>query len=169
MRSIVKYAAFTAGLVIIFKLTIYISGNAVTKLGSYSNLLSLIIIFPMVFIALKNMRDKQLGGYIRTGTAMKGGLGFAAVLSAILALYTYINFAFIDHETLPFILNEADKMAIEQKMNAKQIDEMRNTWTEFYAPFKQATLALLQTMIAASLIAFICSTFVVRNPPSEMN
>ena len=169
MRPTVKYAAFTAGLVIVFKLTVYISGNAITKLGSYSNLLSLLIIFPMVFITLKSMRDKELGGYMRTGTAMKAGLGFAAVLSVLLALYTYINFAFIDHETLPYILNEADKLAIEQKMDARQIDEMRSTWKEFYSPFKQATLALLQTIIATSLMAFICSTFVVRNPPNEMN
>ncbi len=169
MKSVANYAALTAGLIIIFKLTIYISGNTVTKLGGYSNLLSILIIVPMIFIALKNLRNKKLGGYMGTGTAMKAGVGFAAVLSVLLAIFTYVYFAFIDQKTLPYMLNEANKLGIEQKMEVKQIDEMRNTWIAFYSPFKQATLALLQTMIAVALLAFMCSTFVVKNPPDEMN
>src|ERR1051326_4196369 len=79
MRSIFKYALIAASLVIATKLIIFFTHSLFTAIGIYSGLFSLFLISIPLFLAVKNRRDNELGGYISFKEIAKVGLGISVI------------------------------------------------------------------------------------------
>ena len=79
-------------LVIIFKLIIVLGGYGLTKFGFlFSHIVTVLAIFPFVFIAIKLTRDDR-EGIISGKDALKAGLRMLVVAAIITSVYNYIEF-----------------------------------------------------------------------------
>jgi|GEM_PF-4489360 len=167
MPKTVKYGIVIAGVNIVWILSIYYSHNQFTRVGLYSFLISLLFFFPVLFKAIKDKRDNELNGFMTLNTCMKTGMTVTIVCAMIMAVFYYVYFKFIDHEIIPFYMKEGE-MAVKSNPKFK-IEDIELAVNSMFSPFKQATVALIRYTIAGALFSFICSTFLVRQPPENLN
>ena len=167
MKSILKYALIAAGLVIAAKLIIFFTHTQFTGIGIYSGLFSLFLISVPLFMAVKNRRDKELGGYISLMEIAKIGLGIAVITGLIIAVFTYMYYKFIDHEILSHLIEQTKQLGIEQKRTQAEIDTELKALNDFYEPFHQATGVLTGILISGIVFSLIASTFLLKNPQNR--
>jgi len=167
MKSLSRYSLLASFLVIATKLFVYFTHSQFTKFGIYSGLISLLLIIAPLFLAIKNKRDKEQGGYITLKEVMKTGLFIAVITGMLNALFIFFYYKFIDHETLAQLIEQTESFMKKANNTQSEIDIQIISLKEFYSPFKQATGVLTGILIAGILLSFICSTFLVKNPPSN--
>jgi hypothetical protein len=79
--------------VIIFKLFILLGGYTLTRFGfNYSNIVSIFLIIPFFIVAIRQVREKELGGLIGGKEAVRIALTVLAVGAVIVSIYNYIEF-----------------------------------------------------------------------------
>jgi len=126
----------------------------------------LLIIVPL-YLAIKSKRDKELGGFITLKEVMKTGLCIAVVTGLLNAVFIFLYYKFIDHETLEQLVIQTKDFMHKANNSQRDINLQIIALKEFYSPFKQATGVLTGVLVAGIILSFICSTFLVKNPPSN--
>ncbi|HOZ87063.1 MAG TPA: DUF4199 domain-containing protein [Bacteroidia bacterium] len=82
--------SFTA---IVFKLVILLGGFTLTKFGFYySNIISVFLMIPFLFLAIYLVRKKEPAGNIRGREAMRVAMTVVAVGAVMLSVYNYAAF-----------------------------------------------------------------------------
>jgi len=93
-RSIQLGIAYSL-LVILYKLTIILTGNALSRFGFYfSNIVGVLFIIPFIIYTIKLTRNDN-GGYIGGKEALKAGFLMAVIAAVILSIYNYIEFEWV--------------------------------------------------------------------------
>lgn len=163
----VTYGIAVALASILWLLGIFFTDSQFTKLGMYSFLISLLFMFPALYLAIKDKRDREQGGVISLGTCIRTGMTASVVCAMLMGLFYYIYFRFIDHGVVPFYLKEAAAAAGSDPKYDPH--EMETAIRSMFSPFRQATMAIIRYLVAGFLFSFICSTFLVRHPSEDMN
>lgn len=166
MKSTIKYSLSAALIVIAIKLIIYFSHLQLTPVGVFLSIFSLVLMGIPLALAMKNKRENELNGFLTLKQAMRVGLGISIIAGIIVGLFAYIQFRFIDHDTLPMILEKTITDMHKENAVQSQIDNEIIFKKDFYSPFNQAKGALIGVLGAGFLISFISSTFLIKNPPT---
>lgn len=167
MKSALKYSLLAAFIVIATKLIVFFTHSQFKNFGIFSGLISLVLIVVPVFLAIKNKRDKELGGFITLKEVMKTGLFIGVVAGLLNAAFIFFYYKYIDHETLAHLIEQTESVMHKANSPQSEIDVTIISLQEFYAPFRQATGVLTGILTAGIILSFICSTFLVKNPPPE--
>jgi hypothetical protein len=169
ISSSIKYALLAALLVIGCKLIVFFTHSQFTKFGIFSGLISLFLIVVPLFLAIKNKRDKEPGGCITLKEVMKTGLFIAVIAGLLNSVFIFFYYKFIDHETLAQLIVQTESAMHKANTSQSEIDVTIINLQEFYAPFRQATGVLTGVLVAGIFLSFICSSFLVKNPPQDKN
>jgi|ERR1035437_3904616 uncharacterized membrane protein (DUF106 family) len=169
MKSSLKYSLLAAFLVITTKLIVFYTHSQFTNFGIFSGLTSLFLIIVPLFLAIKDKRDKDPGGFITLKEVMKTGLFVAVVAGLLNSVFIFFYYRFIDHETLSELIEQTQSVMHKAKTSQSEIDVTIINLQEFYSPFKQATGVLTGVLVAGIILSFVCSTFLVKNPPQDNN
>jgi hypothetical protein len=138
--------ALFAGLVyslvaIIFKLTILLGGFTLTKFGFYySNIVSVFLMIPFLFIAIYLVREKDRGGFITTKEAFRIALTVVALGALIISVYNYLAFNWKFKEIAEEYYNGKDFLARLTEQQIKNPDKLKVT--DFPAIIKDQIAAL---------------------------
>lgn len=92
---------------------IYMSKHSELEGGTRSMIigyLSMLVAFSLIFVAVKNYRDKENGGLITFGKALKMGLLIALIGSTMYV----ITWAMVYHNFMPDFMDRYTAQAIEQ-------------------------------------------------------
>ena len=116
---------------------IYMNNNPEAKMGAGSMIigyLSMLVAFSLIFVAVKNYRDKQNGGVISFGKAFKIGLLIALIGSTMYVimwalLYNFYMPDFMDRYCAQMIEN-AKPTSSPAKI--QELTEQMNTQKEMY-------------------------------------
>lgn len=168
MNKRVLFTAFAYCIfVIIFKLIILLGGFTLTRFGFYySHVVSVFLVIPFMIIAIKLIRDKDLGGKIGGREAIKVALGVAGVAIIILSVYNYIEFEwklkelskqyYASEEYLSFLKRNPK---IKPELYPKIIEEN----TIGLSSFRAVTAKLFSFLIISSGSAFITAVFMKKS------
>jgi len=92
-KRVLLIALIYSVLVIIYKLYIVLGGYQLTRFGFYySHIVSVFAIIPFIVKAIKQVRDKDMGGFISGRVALAVGMNVAFIALVILSAYQYIEF-----------------------------------------------------------------------------
>ena len=159
------YAAF----VILFKLYIILGGYATGKFGFYySNIVSVILILPFYFLALRHIRKSDYNGIISGKECMRHALTVFAVAVVVISFYNYYEFVtygqamaedyYRSDEFLKFMKTQKNlKVEDYPKIIEDQIVQSKSS------AFKATTGKLFTYLIIGLSGAFIVSTFMKSN------
>jgi Protein of unknown function (DUF4199) len=128
---------------------------------------SMLLAFSLIFVAIKNQRDKHLGGFISFGTAFKTGLFITLIASTIYVitwLIVYFNFLpdFGD-KYVEYTINKMKASNAPQAEIDKYVVEMKQFGETYDNPFFNALLTYSEIIPVGLIITLLCSFILKRN------
>lgn len=165
----VAFALIYSLLVIAFKLFVFHAGLQMTKLGTYSHILSLLAMTPFVFVLVFLLR-KERGGEVSGKVALKHALIFVSMSAVILSVFNYVFFEReLSTYIVQYIQTEVPKSIQEQAqktgkpVSAAAMDKMINENIQNLSAFKDTTSKLFGIIIYGIFSSFVVSIFLRRN------
>lgn len=120
----------------------------------------MLLAFSVIFVAIKNYRDKHLGGYISFGKAFGIGMGITLIASVLytitwLILLQTVIPDFMDKYVAMQLeeLRKAGKSAVEIQKHAKEMAQYQEMYKTWYGRALATVIEPLPVGIIVSLIA----------------
>lgn len=112
MKKLILTYGSIAGIIVaaLMALSIAFKEKMALTTGMIFGYASMLIAFVMIFIAVKQYRDSQLGGSISFGKAFLIGLGITLIASTIYALTWELEYRFL----YPDFMDQYNKQALDQ-------------------------------------------------------
>jgi len=159
--------------VIIFKLYILLGGYTLTKFGFYySNIVGVFLIVPFYWLAIKQVRDRDMNGIIGGREAVRISLMVLAVAVVVLSVYNYIEFTWKYKDISIQYYNSEEYLAILKGMQAKFPDKIKtenfpkiiNEQIGALSAMKATTGKIFPLLLIGLSGAFIVSALMKRSP-----
>jgi hypothetical protein len=152
---------------ILFKLYIIYGGYALTRFGFfYSHVIAVVLIIPFYYLAVKNQRDREMGGFIGGREAIRAALGVFAVGAVIASVYNYLEYEYSgkdlaigyynSEQFTDYLLKKNVKPRDFDKIIAEQVANSKD------AGFKATTGKLFSMLIIGVSGALIVGTLMRR-------
>lgn len=175
MKKIVLVFGLISGLVVSTIMgfsMIYMSKNPDLKMGASSMVvgyLSMLLAFSLIFVAIKNYRDKQNGGVINFGKAFGMGLLIALIASTMYV----IMWAIVYNNFMPDYMDKYCAQMIEEARATstpaqlqQTIDQM-NKYKEMYKnPIFFALFTYMEILPVGLLVSLVAALILKRKNPT---
>lgn len=126
---------------------------------------SMLIAFSLVFVGIKNYRDKYNGGVISFGKAFKTGMLIVLIASTMYVIAWLVDyFYFIPdfaEKYAAHMLNELKASGASQEEIAKQTQEMADFSRMYKNPFFNAMMTYVE-ILPVGLIVTLISSFILK-------
>lgn len=139
--------------------------------GMIYGYLSMLLAFSMIFVAVKNYRDKYNGGSITFGKAFKIGLGITVIASTVYVVVWLIDYFYF----FPDFMEKYGEMVIKKMEKsgeaAKVIEEKRKEMKEFKVmydnPFFNAMITYTEILPVGLIMSLIGAAVLKRKPKPD--
>lgn len=172
MKNIIwKYGLLSGGLLLILMYGSFIlQGDEMDfSRGEIYGYATMIISLSMIFVGVKNYRDKNMGGVISFGKAFTTGLYIALIASAIYV----IAWMFYSHFFAQDFMEQYYQYSVEQVQNsglsAQEVDEKITEMERFKEMYKNPFVKMGFTFIEIfpiALIVALISAFILKKKPA---
>jgi hypothetical protein len=126
----------------------------------------MLIAFSLVFIGIRNYRDKYNGGVISFGKAFKIGMLIVLIASTIYVIAWLIDYFFFipdfAEKLSASMLNELKASGASQMEIDKQTKEMANFVTMYKNPFYNAMMTYVEILPVGLIVTLISSLILKR-------
>ena len=131
---------------------------------------SMLIAFSLVYVGIRNYRDKYNGGVISFGKAFKIGIMIVLISSTIFVLVWLIDYYFFIPDYMEkYSAHELDKLkasGASQVEIDKQAKELAEFAKMFKNPFFNAMLTYAEILPVGVIVTLISSIILKRKTPS---
>lgn len=145
----------------------YCEGNVDFETSMLIGYASMLIAFSLVFVGIKNYRDKYNGGIISFGKALKIGIMIVLIASTIYVIAWLIDYFFFIPEFLEkystHVLEELKASGATQIEIDKQVEEMANFGKMYQNPFFNAMMTYMEILPVGLVVTLISSLVLKRN------
>ena len=175
MKRVVLVFGLLSGLIVAALMAINIFlcyDGQVMNMGTGSMIigfLSMIIAFSLIYVAIKNYRDKQSGGYISFGKAFKIGLIIALIASTMYVLVWAImyNFFFPDFMEVysQQVLDKAAANSTPVELEQKKVEMAQ--YKEWYKNPVFFTLLTYTEILPVGIVVALISALILKRKRKE--
>jgi amino acid transporter len=134
---------------------------------------SMLLAFSLVFVGIRNYRDKYNGGVISFGKAFKTGSMIVLIASTIYVVAWLIDYFFFIPDFLEkysaHMLNELKASGASQVEIDKQTKEMAGFATMYKNPFFNAMMTYMEILPVGLVVTLISSLLLKRKPAKNQN
>lgn len=168
-KKALLYGLSYAVLVILFKLFILLSGNALTTFGYfYSNITAVFFILPFYYVLLRSIRQTSDTGALAGREAFRLCLTLMAVALILISVYHYIEFSMVGqtlaetyyHSDTFLQFLQSQKNITPDKYDLIISEQIKNAGS---SAFKATTGKLVSYLFIGISGAFIVSVFMKRS------
>lgn len=168
MTRIILIFGVAAGLIVAVPMCLLVAnaepGSAATS--HFTGYLIMLLALSLVFLGVKRLRDRELGGVIRFVPALLVGLGISAVASMIYVIGWEVTLAVTDFAFIDSYSNAAVEAARTKGQTAAEIEALIAQMAEFreqYAnPFFRLPVTFIEIFPVGLLVSLI-SAALLRN------
>ncbi len=162
VNTAMKYGLMAGVLLIILTVVFYMM-NYMPK-GAL-NVFPYLIIGGFIIYGCINYRDKECGGFLSYGSAVKTGVLIALFASIIFAAYSYIFYQFIDPAYVEVIMTAQEEALLEKNLPQETIDMQMEMTRKFMTPMLISLFTIVGFLIFGLVISLITSIFVKKEKP----
>lgn len=145
----------------------YCEGNVDFETSMLIGYASMLIAFSLVFVGIKNYRDKYNGGIISFGKAFKIGIMIVLIASTIYVIAWLIDYFFFIPEFLEkystHVLEELKASGATQLEIDKQVEGMASFGKMYQNPFFNAMMTYMEILPVGIIVTLISSLILKRN------
>jgi hypothetical protein len=168
MSRIILIFGSAAGLIVAVPMCLLVAnaepGSAATS--HFTGYLIMVLALSLVFLGVKRLRDRELGGAIRFVPALLAGLGISAVAGVIYVIGWEITLAVTDFAFVDSYSNAAVEAARAKGASAAEVEAVIAKMDEFrrqYAnPFFRLPVTFIEIFPVGLLISLV-SAALLRN------
>ena len=168
MPRIILSFGVVAGLVVAVPMCLLVAnaepGSAATS--HFTGYLIMLLALSLVFLGVKRLRDRELGGAIRFVPALLAGLGISAVASVIYVIGWEITLAVTDFAFIDAYSNAAVEAARAKGASAAEVEAVIAKMAEFRQQYANPLFRLPVTFIEifpVGLLVSLISAALLRN------
>ncbi len=158
-----KYAVITALASFIFSIIIYVTHM---YLNSWIQWVGLIILLVGLVFAVRERRDKELGGYITFGEAFVAGFLFCMILAVFSVLMNLLMTQVIAPDMMTEILKNTEQKLLDGGMSDEQVEMAMKYTKMFTTPTAQVIFGLLFTAFFGAILSLIVAAIFKKNNPN---
>lgn len=176
MKKIIIVHGLIAGLVvsvIMLCMLLYLShckGNVDYDTSMLVGYASMLIAFSLVFVGIRNYRDKYNGGVISFGKAFKIGITITLIASTVYAIAWLIDYYFFIPDFFEnysaHMLNELKANGASQQEIADKTKEMADMVIMLKNPLINAMVAYME-ILPVGLIVTLISSFILKRKTAK--
>jgi hypothetical protein len=168
MSRIILIFGTVAGLVVAVPMCLLVAnadpGSAATS--HFTGYLIMLLALSLVFVGVKRLRDRELGGVIRFVPALLAGLGISAVAGVIYVIGWEITLAVTDFAFVDSYSNAAIEAARARGASASEVAAVVAKMNEFRQQYANPLFRLPVTFIEifpVGLLVSLISAALLRN------
>lgn len=143
----------------------YCAGNVDYGTSMVIGYASMLIAFSLVFVGIRNYRDKYNGGVISFGKAFKTGLLMVLIASTVYVMAWLIDYSFFVPDFMEkysaHMLGELKQSGASGAEIAKQTREMADFARMYQNPFFNALMTYAEILPVGLIVALI-SSFILK-------
>jgi hypothetical protein len=168
MSRIILIFGTVAGLIVAVPMCLLVAnaepGSAATS--HFTGYLIMLLALSLVFVGVKRLRDRELGGVIRFVPALLAGLGISAVAGVIYVIGWEITLAVTDFAFIDSYSNAAIEAARAKGASAAEVEAVAAKMGEFRQQYANPFFRLPVTFIEifpVGLVVSLISAALLRN------
>ena len=168
MSRIILIFGVAAGLIVAVPMCLLVAnaepGSAATS--HFTGYLIMLLALSLVFLGVKRLRDRELGGVIRFVPALLAGLGISAVASVIYVIGWEITLAITDFSFIDTYSNAAVEAARAKGASAAEVEAVVAQMAEFRQQYANPLFRLPVTFIEifpVGLLVSLITAALLRN------
>lgn len=170
MKKIVLVCGLIAGAIVTIMMvisTIVLNKNETSQGSLWLGYTSMILAFSLIFVGIKNYRDKQNNGVIGFGKAFKIGLYITLIASTIYVLAWLVEY----YVLIPDFMDKYTNSIIQQMKNsaatAADITKKMQEMESYRQMYKNPLFVILLTyveILPVGLIVCLIAAFILKKP-----
>jgi hypothetical protein len=142
---------------IVYSLIMYFLDIYLNNIQGYIFILVQIVI---LYFLVKLYRDNFMHGMITFGQALGAGVVICLYYSIIIAIFTYILYAFIDTNLIDKMLAMAEEKLLDRGLSQSQIDAGMSVQSKIMKPGFIAPMSIFGNMFQGLIMSLIVAAFV---------
>ena len=166
MKPELKYGLLNSAGICLWVLLEYALGFHTTKMaiGQYTGYFSNIIPITMLFLAIRERRDKFNGGTLTFGQGMKTGILISLITAVIATIFMYFYYTAINPHFVELGIEFEKNKLIQSGMSEADIAARLESMKAMYGlPFQLGAILVL-TPVVGSVYSAIISAILRRKP-----
>jgi len=168
MRKNVFLFGAIAGLISISWGLFACAGNIGFENGELYGYAVMLLAFSMIFVSIKNFRDKKNGGAITFGKAFRMGLGMTLVASTVYVviwlIYYYSSGTNFFGEYMAYYTKELKESGASEAMIESQMAEMKKFAEMYKNPLFNALFTYMEILPVGLLVSLLAAAIMRRKP-----
>lgn len=167
MNTVLRYGTLIFILNTLFVLVLYTLGFHNEKIEHSQAISWLMFLIPSVltFLGIKEIRDKENGGYLSYGRCFKPGFLMVLISSIPYSLFIYVYYTIINPESLEAITLLQEQNLLDAGVSEDQIESMMEMTKLFMTPTVMTGSSLLMSIIIGLIIVLIVAAILKKDEP----
>lgn len=164
----IRYGLIGGLIYCIYSLIGNMSGLTTGDFGTMATSLASLLVFPiaiaLIVFAVKNHRDKQLGGYITIGRVILIGLVVTAISLVISNLFLYVYLSVIDPGYVDMMIGSMEEM-MGDWIPEEQLEQVLMETRKGFEPAGLMKNALIMIGIFGVIVSAVIGLIMKKDPP----
>ncbi|MDP1580748.1 MAG: DUF4199 domain-containing protein [Candidatus Didemnitutus sp.] len=151
----------------VFSLLMYFTGFQTEKLatGQYIQWLGFVIMFVVLWLGIKAVREEREHGAISYGQAVGAGVVISLLSGLMTSVYTFIHFKFINTSFVDYQMEILRGRWAEAGLTDPQMEQAENMTRMMMGPAMSAVMTCVGMLIVGLILSLIIAAFVKRAAP----
>ena len=163
----IRYGLIGGLIFIVYGILVNLTGFGWPSSGLFQMLLSLLIVIVLyvglLFFAIRQHRDEDLGGYISLGRSVLVGIVVAVIAGVLSSVFNYLYTTVVDPDLLPRMIAELEEFMEDMGAPEEQIEKQIAGMT----PTKQLMQNIIYAPIMGGIVSLIIGAIVKKAPPGS--
>lgn len=142
---------------IVYSLVMYFLDLSLNSIQGYVFILIQIVV---LYFLVKLYRDNFMHGMITFGQALGAGVVICLYYSIIIAIFTYILYAFIDTNLIDKMLAMTEEKLLDRGLSQSQVDAGMSVQSRIMKPAFIAPISIFGNMFQGLIMSLIVAAFV---------
>lgn len=142
---------------IVYSLVMYFLDLSLNKTQGYIFILVQLVV---LFYLVKSFRDNYMHGMITFGQALGAGIVICLYYSIIIAIFSYILYAFIDPNLIDKMLAGTEEQLLERGLSQSQIDAGMAVQQRLMKPAFISGISIFGSMLSGLIMSLLVAAFV---------
>lgn len=153
----------------VFSLLMYFTGFQTEKLatGQYIQWLGFIIVFVVLWMGIKAVREEREHKAISYGQAVGAGVVISLLSGVMTSIYTFIHFKFINTSFVEYQMEILRGRWAEAGLNDTQMEQAENMTRMMMGPGMTSVMTFIFMLITGLILSLIIAAFVKRAAPAN--